>query len=106
MSRSYKKHPYSGEKQNKENKQIANRKLRRNKNYENDEDYSVLNGKSYRKNSETWDIRDYGHLAPTYKEYKIWFTNFYWPYSRAGKNNEQLTEEKIRNHYNKFFRRK
>ena len=46
MSRSYKKTPYSGERQNKEDKQIANRKIRREKINYDDDDYEFLRHKS------------------------------------------------------------
>lgn len=41
MSRSYKHTPYSGERQNKEDKQIANRKIRRQKIDYDDENYEI-----------------------------------------------------------------
>ena len=55
MSRSYKKHPYWGQK--KTNKDIANRKVRQRTNYDFD---VVVNGGLYKKMFEQYDISDYG----------------------------------------------
>lgn len=56
MSRSYKKHPISkdGNRSSKKDKQIANRKIRRN--YKND---LPTRGKGFRKFSDSYDINDY-----------------------------------------------
>jgi hypothetical protein len=55
MSRSYKKHPYWGQK--KTNKDTANRKVRRRTNSDFD---LVVNGGLYKKLFEQYDISDYG----------------------------------------------
>lgn len=59
MSRSYRKNPIlkDGGKSSKENKQLANRRVRRvlNRNH----DYEIKNGNAYRKINETWNINDY-----------------------------------------------
>ena len=62
MSRSYKKVPYSGDKRGQYMKYYANRRLRRNKKLK-------LNNKSYKKYTNSYDIRDYYFI----EDFKNWY---------------------------------
>ncbi len=59
MSRSYKKHPISKDNghSKKEMRTLANRTVRRRLNRQ--EDYTIANGKAYRKEFDSWCIADY-----------------------------------------------
>ena len=57
MSRSYRKTPILKETGKKKKRTFANRKVRRKLN--SDLDYTLANGKSYKKVFESWDITDY-----------------------------------------------
>lgn len=105
MSRSYKKTPYSGDRQNKEDKQIANRKIRREKINYNDDDYEVLKHKAYRKKNESYDIRDYGIAYISFDEYKKGRLETWTRFSKD-KGIAPPTEEEMKKDYDKLFRRK
>lgn len=79
MSRSYKKHPYCGDKTNKKfGKKYANRKVRR---YKGD----IANGKAYIKLYEQWNICDYGWVQ-SWEEFRYrWLSSFF----------ETMTEEEL-----------
>lgn len=62
MSRSYKKVPYSGDNKGQYMKYYANRRLRRNKKLK-------LNNKSYKKYTNSYDIRDYYFI----EDFKSWY---------------------------------
>ena len=64
MSRSYKHTPRAGEKKDKEMKRIANRKFRRQRNYN-----ETLHHKQYRKNFCCYDICDYEEIGTSFEEY-------------------------------------
>lgn len=57
MSRSYRKTPILKESGKKKKRTFANRKVRRKLN--SDLDYTLANGKAYKKVFESWDITDY-----------------------------------------------
>ena len=63
MSKSYKKIPYCGERRNKHMKNYANRRIRRNKKLK-------LNNKSYKKYTNSYDIRDYYFIEDFENLYK------------------------------------
>ena len=63
MSRSYKHTPYCGIQKDKFYKKYFNRKVRRNKNY--DEDAEVLNHNQYKKKTDAWSICDYDEIGTT-----------------------------------------
>ncbi len=63
MSRSYKHTPYCGMQKDKFYKKYFNRKVRRNKDY--DEDTEVLNHNQYKKKTDTWAICDYDEIGMT-----------------------------------------
>ena len=65
MSRSYKKTPWAGDKKGKSKKRIANHKIR---NWLKQHPEEPLEGSSYKKVYETWDICDYGWVT-TWEEY-------------------------------------
>ena len=62
MSKSYKKIPYCGERRNKHMKNYANRRIRRNKKLK-------LNNKSYKKYTNSYDIRDYYFI----EDFENWY---------------------------------
>lgn len=62
MSRSYKHTPYCGMKKDQFFKKYSNRKLRHNKNYEDDEN---LQYSQYKKKTDTWSICDYDEIGTT-----------------------------------------
>ena len=64
MSRSYKKHPYAGERQNRQDKVNANRKVR---SHLKDPNF-ILKNSDYKKVFESYDIRDFGWLC-SWEEY-------------------------------------
>lgn len=103
MSRSYKKHLYAGDKQNKKDKQIANRKFRHNVNYNED---SICNkGNIYKKTFESWDIRDYGSIAQNFEE----FYNhqiFIWEHWGQYINKPYPSKKEAKKLYDKLFKRK
>ena len=68
MSRSYKKHPTAGDKNDGFNKKYFNRKLRRK--LKNDFDYELPNN-SFKKANQSWDIKDYS-FSMTWEEYCDW----------------------------------
>lgn len=106
MSRSYKKHLYCGERQNKEDKKIANRKFRRNKNYDEEESFNYV-GKNYRKTSESYEIRDYGWLADDFETYcrKRWERWENWV-NQFGYSKPRPTRAELKKDYDKDFKRK
>lgn len=63
MSRSYKHTPYCGMKKDQFYKKYFNRKIRRNKNY--DEDDENLHHNQYKKKTDTWSICDYDEIGTT-----------------------------------------
>ena len=63
MSRSYKHTPYCGMQKDKFYKKYFNRKVRRNKDY--DEDAEVLQYNQYKKKTDTWAICDYDEIGMT-----------------------------------------
>ena len=63
MSRSYKHTPYCGMQKDKFYKKYFNRKVRRNKDY--DEDAEVLQYNQYKKKTDTWAICDYDEIGTT-----------------------------------------
>lgn len=63
MSRSYKHTPYCGMEKDQFYKRYFNRKIRRDKNY--DEDAEVLNHNQYKKKTDTWSICDYDEIGTT-----------------------------------------
>lgn len=74
MSRSYKKTPWSGDHKGKDKKRIANHKVR---NWLKRHPNVILNGNSYRKIYESWDICDYGGIE-TWGQYwesavRVWY---------------------------------
>ena len=62
MSRSYKHTPYCGMKKDRFFKKYSNRKLRHNKNYEDDEN---LQQSQYKKKTDAWSICDYDEIGTT-----------------------------------------
>lgn len=84
MSRSYKKHPYSG-RNCKDMKRFANQKVRHLE--------DIPNGKAYRKMFPTWDICEYGSIL-TLEEYIHRYRNPLrrWWY-RKEKSDQELTRE-------------
>ena len=78
MSRSFKKTPRCGNYKNKFLKRYANRKLRRDKNYN-------LQYGAYKKNYESWDICDFELIARSFSDYwndliSYWSLNQDLPY--------------------------
>lgn len=74
MSRSYKKTPWSGDRKGKDKKRTANHKVR---NWLKRHPDVTLNGNSYRKIYESWDICDYGGIE-TWEQYwesavRVWY---------------------------------
>ena len=100
MSRSYKHTPRSGDTKNRCMKRYANRKYRRDKNYD-----ETLQHKQYRKHFCSYDICDYETVGLTFEEYwkqriRFWCKYFKWlgePFPE---------EEKERQNYEKWYRRK
>lgn len=105
MSRSYKHTPYSGERQNKEDKQIANRKIRRQKIDYDDENYEISQHKHYKKKNNSYDIRDWGFPCVTFEEFKQLRLSGWERYSKD-KGIPRPTEEELAKEYDKFYRRK
>lgn len=64
MSRSYRK-PYVRHKQNPKDKKLAAKRVRRKK-----IDEEIGDGKAYKKESNSWDIQDWGWYNPDYEEGK------------------------------------
>lgn len=60
MSRSYKKHPYTGDKSNGFMKKQFNRKLRHQNKINPDDETTYLPNNTYKKANESWDISEYG----------------------------------------------
>ena len=78
MGRSYTRTPYSGERQNQEDKRLANKRVRQQLKLADE----LPQGSSYRKMYESWNIRDYGWKS-TWREYwnhqlKFWHTWGRW----------------------------
>lgn len=103
MSRSYKKHPGGGDSNNKLMKNYANRKLRR-KPLTEDEN---LQYKSYRKNFQSWNIKDFFYPQISYAEhvYRIKLRN---SIARLYGYKEPFPEDEksLRKLYDKWYRRK
>lgn len=93
MSRSYKKTPYCGDTKGKENKRLANHKVRQY--LKNNEDV-VLRGGAYKRLYDTWDICDY-----------YWIANWeeYWLNCIESYNNWGYRYKKEKPNYEKEFRR-
>ena len=100
MSRSYKKTPRSGDQKDREMKRAANRKFRRNKNFD-----ETLNHKQYRKYFCSYDICDYETIGETFEEYwhslvrqwHMWRRDYGFPYP---------DREQAKKDYDKWFIRK
>ncbi len=99
MSRSYKKSPAISNMNYKDAKKRANkrvrRKLKRSENF--------VNGKFYKKFYQSWDIRDYSYLAPSFE---VFCEHEFERERRFGHPLSPLTEEKLRYLYNKWYKRK
>ena len=104
MSRSYKHTPRSGDRKNKYNKRLANRRLRKLP----IDDEIVYNHKTYRKTFCYYDICDYESVGTSFEEYyrrrvRWWFRLAFHGY----KNNEPFpSKEQCKKDYDRFFKRK
>ena len=85
MSRSYKKTPYSGDKNDKAYKKLSNRKIRKNK--------DIPDGKEYKKIISPWLIKDYYDIM-SLKEWLDW------------RGKDYSSEEEAIIEYNRYYRRK
>ena len=98
MSRSYKKTPYSGDRKDKGLKRYANKRLRK------IDDIAILQGKRYRKYSETWDICDYYDITPFKAFYQWRLKNWYKWGVRYGE--PYPSEEEAYKDWKKWYKRK
>lgn len=85
MSRSYKKTPYWGDKNDMAYKKIINKKLRKTKN--------IADGKEFKKYTCSWFIKDY-YTIMTLKE---WLERY---------GDDYASEDDAIKEYNKFYKRK
>ena len=95
MSRSYKKHPYCGDK-DKSAKNYANRKVRR------EED--IFNNSSYKKLFPTWDICDY-HSTFTFEAWWEMKVQYWHEYGKQRNQPYPSKKEEYRKWY-KFYKMK
>lgn len=89
MSRSYRHTPYHGMQKDKFYKKYFNRKLRRNKNY--NEDSENLQYGQYKKKTDAWDIWDWAVIGTTnfdkYYEHQLQLhEEFKWHFSSYDEN--------------------
>ena len=100
MSRSYKKTPRSGDQKDREMKRAANRKFRRNKNFD-----ETLNHKQYRKYFCSYDICDYETIGETFEEYYQRIVNNWYRWEQYY-NIPFPDKKQIKKEYDKWFIRK
>ena len=93
MSRSYKKHPYSGSNTS-GTKRFANQKVRNTDN--------IPNGKAYRKLSLSWDICEYGNTE-TFGEFLARINN---RPLRSWDKPDERTNEELYNEWCSMYKRK
>ena len=101
MSRSYKKHPYCGDK--KQNKEIANRRVRRKLNSNYDLNFS---NKSYKKVFDSYDICDWWFGPSSFEDYCHSVLDLWERLARLGNKEPRPTIEQLKKDYNKYYKRK
>ena len=100
MSRSYKHTPRSGDTKSRDMKRAANRKFRRNKNYD-----ETLHHKQYRKYFCSYDICDYETIGETFEEYYQRIVNNWYRWEQYY-NIPFPDKKQIKKEYDKWFIRK
>ena len=108
MSRSYKKNAYWGQRQNPEDKKIANHKVRQK--LKNHLDWNIQHN-DYKRLFNSWDIRDYGHVVIWEDYYKDSLKWFRWTVNLYGEEHARelgYTDDKneIYNEWYKHYKRK
>lgn len=100
MSRSRKHTPRSGDTKNRDMKRIANRRFRRQRDFD-----DTLQHNAYRKYSWSYDICDYETVGLTFEEYWRLELRFWHEYDKfLGK--DYPSKEEARKYYEKWYLRK
>ena len=106
MSRSYKKTPSGGDKNDKDLKRYANKRVRQQ--LKNEE--TAYSKRGYKKEFEPWEIKDYYSIAPTFEVFyhdmvTSWELHGIKAY-RHQKQDEPPSKAECRKLYDKWFMRK
>lgn len=91
MSRSYKKTPYCGDRKGKDKKRVANSSVRQ---YLKDHEDANLQGNSYKKIHDSWDICDYSWITIWEEYWAMCWKHYYWLKDRYPDEEHKKPNEK------------